>query len=234
MKYSSSKEERASLTDNLIHLIRSKKKKKKKKKLKKPSDLKRIRSKLLYYISIDNDPELRIFKDLGKFCKKEQFNDKENVSFKRKSINQEELINPSHKRKINTKETKEIEKRNKLESVIKMYDYRPAAASIKNDSEYITKSEEDEENLINAFYQQRFLGGSNNSIATLCNIGNSCYLNSVIYTLRFAPKFLHKLHHLCDDLQYVYQKIGQNKHKSSSLGRNVSGLQVSHVSSHTN
>lgn len=33
-------------------------------------------------------------------------------------------------------------------------------------------------------------------IATLCNIGNTCYLNSVLYTLRFAPNFLHNLHHL--------------------------------------
>lgn len=105
-----------------------------------------------------------------------------------------------------------------------MYEYR--SSSIKTDSDYIAKNEEDEENMINAFYQQRYLGGSNNSIATLCNIGNSCYLNSVIYTLRFAPYFLHKLHHLCDDMHYVYQKIGQNKLKSSSLGRNVSGLQV--------
>ncbi|XP_070497906.1 ubiquitin carboxyl-terminal hydrolase 1 [Chironomus tepperi] len=105
----------------------------------------------------------------------------------------------------------------------KMYDYR--SSSIKTDNDYINKNEEDEENMINAFYQQRYLGGSNNSIATLCNIGNSCYLNSVIYTLRFAPYFLHKLHHLCDDMHYVYQKIGQNKLKSSSLGRNVGGLQ---------
>lgn len=231
MKYSSSKGERASLTDNLIHLIRSKKKKKRK--LKKPSDLKRIRSNLLYYIDIDKDPDLRLFKEFGKFCKKELLSVKENLSYQEKNKNNQQLINPSHKRKINTKKekVKEIEKRNKLETVIKMYDYRPTAASIKNDSDYITKNEEDEENMINAFYQQRYLGGSNNSIATLCNIGNSCYLNSVIYTLRFAPKFLHKLHHLCDDLQYVYQKIGQNKYKSSSLGRNVSGLQVSHISS---
>lgn len=110
-----------------------------------------------------------------------------------------------------------------------MYDYR--SSSIKTtDTDYIAKNEEDEENMINAFYQQRYLGGSNNSIATLCNIGNSCYLNSVIYTLRFAPYFLHKLHHLCDDMHYVYQKIGQNKLKSSSLGRNVSGLQVCRMS----
>lgn len=229
MKYtsSSSKGERASLTDNLIHLRRSSNKRRK---LKKPSsDLKRIRNQLFLYITINKqqqhqsfkDPELSVFKEIGKFYKK-----------RKSSINEEkENIVVNNKRKI--EEDRTFEKRYKLEEekVIKMYDYRPTAASIKNDSEYISSksNEEDEENMINAFYQQRYLGGSNNSIATLCNIGNSCYLNSVIYTLRFAPKFLHKLHHLCDDLQYVYQKIGQNKLKSSSLGRNVSGLQVSTI-----
>lgn len=33
-------------------------------------------------------------------------------------------------------------------------------------------------------------------MASLYNIGNTCYLNSVVYTLRFAPGFLHNLHHL--------------------------------------
>jgi hypothetical protein len=103
-----------------------------------------------------------------------------------------------------------------------MYEYR---STTDGDSNYTNKNDAAEENLINAFYQQQCLGGSNNSIATLCNIGNSCYLNSVIYTLRFAPHFLHKLHHLVDDMRQVYQKIGQHKMKSSSLGRNVSGLQ---------
>lgn len=109
-----------------------------------------------------------------------------------------------------------------------MYDYRHQTTSVsKNeaDSNFLTKNDAAEENLINAFYQQQCLGGSNNSIATLCNIGNSCYLNSVIYTLRFAPHFLHKLHHLVEDMRQVYLKIGQHKIKSSSLGRNVSGLQ---------
>ncbi|XP_062539831.1 uncharacterized protein LOC134207871 [Armigeres subalbatus] len=64
----------------------------------------------------------------------------------------------------------------------------------------------------------------NNSLATLCNIGNSCYLNSVLYTLRFAPNFIHNLHHLIVDTDSVYQRLNQNKLKSSSLGRNVSGL----------
>lgn len=210
MRFSSSKEERASLTDNLIHLRRYKRKK-----LKKPSDLKRIRSKLLFYIA-DQDPELKYFKhirsDIKKSIKK-IIHDKENLQ-------QLSCVQVSLKRKIEG--LPEIIKKRP-----KMYDYRAAAAAATVSSDYSSvKNEEDEENMINAFYQQRYLGGSKNSIATLCNIGNSCYLNSVIYTLRFAPKFLHKLHHLCDDLHYVYQKIGQNKLKSSSLGRNVSGLQV--------
>lgn len=63
------------------------------------------------------------------------------------------------------------------------------------------------------------------SMATLCNIGNTCYLNSVVYTLRFAPRFLHNLHHICDDMSQITQKLGYNKAKSSSLGRNIGGIQ---------
>lgn len=108
-----------------------------------------------------------------------------------------------------------------------MYEYRHQSSSVAKtgDSGYLTKNDAAEENLLNAFYQQQCLGGSNNSIATLCNIGNSCYLNSVIYTLRFAPHFLHKLHHLVEDMRQVYMRISQHKVKSSSLGRNVSGVQ---------
>lgn len=59
------------------------------------------------------------------------------------------------------------------------------------------------------------------SMATLCNIGNSCYLNSVVYTLRFAPLFLHNLHHLIDDLAFIQK---QKSTKTASLGRNIPGL----------
>lgn len=64
-------------------------------------------------------------------------------------------------------------------------------------------------------------------MASLCNIGNSCYMNSVLYTLRFAPFFLHNLHHLVDDISQIInnRKENQAKVKSSSLGRNISGLQ---------
>lgn len=138
-------------------------------------------------------------------------------------------LNHNQKRKIHESiagEDREISSEKcKLQKVLSfasiMYEYRHPT----NDSNFLTKSDAAEENLINAFYQQQCLGGSNNSIATLCNIGNSCYLNSVIYTLRFAPHFLHKLHHLVEDMRQVYQRIGQHKLKSSSLGRNVGGLQ---------
>ncbi|XP_058128158.1 uncharacterized protein LOC131269688 [Anopheles coustani] len=82
-----------------------------------------------------------------------------------------------------------------------------------------------------------------NSLATLCNIGNSCYMNSVLYTLRFAPNFTHNLHHLVEFLELVLQKTNgdrqqalqqkhghnqphsiQHKPKSSSLGRNIPGV----------
>uniref|UniRef100_A0A182N0H5 USP domain-containing protein n=1 Tax=Anopheles dirus TaxID=7168 RepID=A0A182N0H5_9DIPT len=84
------------------------------------------------------------------------------------------------------------------------------------------------------------------TVATLSNIGNSCYLNSVLYTLRFAPDFTHNLHHLVEFLELVLQRAKGTagpkcnaaphqphqhphqqpplhpKQKSSSLGRNVS------------
>ena len=40
-------------------------------------------------------------------------------------------------------------------------------------------------------------------IASLSNLGNTCFLNSVLYTLRFTPGFLHSLHHLVNDIGLV-------------------------------
>uniref|UniRef100_A0A336MD53 CSON014339 protein n=1 Tax=Culicoides sonorensis TaxID=179676 RepID=A0A336MD53_CULSO len=114
-----------------------------------------------------------------------------------------------------------------LQDDMSMYDYRFADPQLPSSTSYFapsTKSPaivaEEQQNSSNATTQN--ILDSNKTIATLCNIGNSCYLNSVVYTLRFAPLFLHKLHHLIEDMATIYIKLNPTKHKSSSLGRNVS------------
>lgn len=160
----------------------------------------------------------------------------QNLNLKKRKLSNSSITKPLGLNLISPPASPIIKKRSKLEDTMSVYDYRHHVSNShvsgnnkneSNNSSYVSKGEnEDDENLINSFYSgHRYLGGSNNSIATLCNIGNSCYLNSVVYTLRFAPFFLHKLHHLVDDMRQVYQKVGQHKLKSSSLGRNVSGLQ---------
>ncbi|KAL1140878.1 hypothetical protein AAG570_000806 [Ranatra chinensis] len=53
-------------------------------------------------------------------------------------------------------------------------------------------------------------------ITAISNLGNTCFLNSVLYTLRFAPAFMHNLHHLALDLR---DYMSRHTLKCSSLGR---------------
>lgn len=54
-------------------------------------------------------------------------------------------------------------------------------------------------------------------MASLCNLGNTCFLNSVLYTLRFTPTFLHNLHHLATDLSTLTEKRQQNRVKFQQM-----------------
>lgn len=142
------------------------------------------------------------------------------------------LSTTNRKRKTGHQGTRQInyEHQENTDAPIKedMYDYRFADPQLPSSTSYYTSSSskssavatEEQQNTTNATTQN--LLDSNKTIATLCNIGNSCYLNSVVYTLRFAPLFLHKLHHLIEDMATIYIKLNPTKHKSSSLGRNVS------------
>lgn len=41
-------------------------------------------------------------------------------------------------------------------------------------------------------------------MSSLKNFGNSCYLNAVLYALRFTPTFLHNLHHLIKNFEIIF------------------------------
>lgn len=50
-------------------------------------------------------------------------------------------------------------------------------------------------------------------MGALNNFGNSCYLNAVLYALRFTPSFAHHLHHFNENLEILF---GVNKNKPTS------------------
>lgn len=84
-----------------------------------------------------------------------------------------------------------------------------------------------ESNMFNGYRSDQRINGvvsEGSPVANLSNMGNTCYLNSVLYTLRFIPNFLHNLHHLMGDLSMVNNRLNQNKAKTSSLGRNIGAI----------
>lgn len=43
--------------------------------------------------------------------------------------------------------------------------------------------------------------GKNPAFGTLMNIGETCYMNAILYVLRFTPGFTHQLHHLLNSTE---------------------------------
>jgi hypothetical protein len=66
-------------------------------------------------------------------------------------------------------------------------------------------------------------------IASLANLGNTCFLNSVLYTLRFTPGFCHSLHHLSQDLQ-ARARLENGRQKADSDQEHL--LEVIHTLHH--
>ena len=59
----------------------------------------------------------------------------------------------------------------------------------------------------------------------MCNLGNRCFLNSVLDTLRFTPGFLHSLHHMAHDLGLLAAaaSAGCSGHGNNGSGSSSSG-----------
>lgn len=138
------------------------------------------------------------------------------------SLNRENTIRPTtpanKNHSVNSQQHSPLKKRLKT---WEMHEYMQHQTGASTSNDYIlpkTSHSSDD----NSYNQKKQI---TSSMATLCNIGNTCYLNSVVYTLRFAPRFLHNLHHVCDDMSEITQKLVYNKAKSASLGRNVGGIQ---------
>lgn len=74
--------------------------------------------------------------------------------------------------------------------------------------------------------------GHSTPVATLLNLGNTCFLNSVLYTLRFTPGFAHLLHHLATDLsdKKLLTSMGLSERKIGFLSGSP-GLRTKSLSS---
>lgn len=72
-------------------------------------------------------------------------------------------------------------------------------------------------------------------VATLLNLGNTCFLNSVLYTLRFTPGFAHLLHHLAADLAekklLSVSAVGSGERKIGFLSSGSPGSRTKSLSS---
>lgn len=143
---------------------------------------------------------------------------KKNLSL---SLSREYSIRPTPANKNNLLKSQQHSPLKKRLKTWEMHEYMQHQTGASSSNDYIlpkTSHNSDD----NAYNQRKQI---TSSMATLCNIGNTCYLNSVVYTLRFAPRFLHNLHHVCDDMSEITQKLVYNKAKSASLGRNIGGIQ---------